>query len=181
MLEESPYELLHFADTGLQNLEWGAPSSNPEAMPGGSARKLTSLTGLTRLQLSDFRGTDRCLHAVRTFAHLRMLCLHGCQPLEAELFVPGALQSLQILSIVEGSDPNDDSHLQELVRSPDAENFATKLSKAVDVVLNLPHLSSIYGEGRFYSTVGSLLPASKLTLLKGDPLSPQNFRRLNMH
>ncbi len=99
VLSESPQELLHLAGTGLQALEWEAGMANRRAMQQGAARKLTTLTGLTRLQLCGFYGVDSCLHAVQTFVHLRELSLYRCLHMETQFFVPDALQSLQISSL----------------------------------------------------------------------------------
>ncbi len=147
-LLRSPQMLLHLADTGLQDLEWAPYNSEHRAMKFSAVKKLTDLTRLTKLQLHAFDGVDSSLHSVQTFVHLRELRLYHCQHMDREFFVPGALQSLQTLCVLEADKSDQDMGVQG--RRPDAEEGANELSEVGEFLSKLPWLSRISGAGRVY-------------------------------
>ena len=148
----SDVNILDFIGTGLKCLKiepsfwWVSVSTQSEwkAAFGKAFQKIGSLTGLTRLELHEFRcctavADTRPLHGL----HLRELALHYCSDLQSDLFAPGALLLLTSLHIRES--------WEEREAIKDENGHVQKLTECGRIVLDLPHLVEVSGSSMLFS------------------------------
>ena len=105
-----------------------------------AVRQISTLTALTRLELVEYTGVTRHAAHLRSLP-LRELILVDCHKLVLDIFVPGALTSLEKL------------HLVGMQRNVMRDSLL-ELQDCAEAVLSLPHLVQLSGSNALFREEG---------------------------
>ena len=141
------HDFLGIAGPALQQLKYAAiaPRDDPEMCGPIDWLKMAQLTGLTKLEITDYDYPD--IDGPYLLSRgLVELVLVQCPGLDTKLFVPGAFPNLEKLHIEDDSSPEELEAVQEgiLPIVPGEDSMGS-------VIFSLPKLQQISGDCNLFS------------------------------